>query len=97
MDIPPDGYIIWEWFIQLDSRRQFNEAGAQATSYQEIEAWTKLMGWRPTPWEVETLVAMDQTRTRIWNKRTDPGEPTNLVSLKDTSGLKAMLRGLGSR
>lgn len=55
------------------------------------------MGWNPTPWEVETLVAMDQTRARIWNKRADPGEPANLVSLTDTNGLKAMLRGLGRK
>lgn len=87
--------MIWEWFIQLDSRRQFNEAGAQTTSYQEIESWARLMGWKPTPWEIETLVAMDQVRVQIWNKRTDPGE-ANLINVRDSDGLKAMLRGLGS-
>ena len=47
---------LWDAFASLASARQ-NGAAIPAS---EIDAWQRIHGVRLTPWEVDTLVAMDR-------------------------------------
>jgi len=48
---------LWDVFVALSATRSA-EAGIACT---EIEAWQRLHGVRLSPWEVETIMAMDRT------------------------------------
>lgn len=62
--IPPDfpdavGHL-WEWFIDLDRARPSGGFGPSAISYAEIDAFARLTGAEPTPFEVDVLRALDR-------------------------------------
>lgn len=60
---PPAGSApIWNAFMRLSARRTMNSVGPNPVSFQEIEAYTRLMALPLSPRHVETLVEMDQ----IW-------------------------------
>lgn len=56
---PPLGVTaLWECFTELAATRPIGMA-AGAIPHTEIEAWQRLHGVRLSPWEVDTLKAMD--------------------------------------
>ena len=59
---------LWSVFIELDAARP---VGMQrgAVPHSEVAAWQQLAGVRLTPWEVDTLLAMDRAAIAAANKR----------------------------
>lgn len=52
---------LWGWFIELSAARGRNGfGGLNALSYQELDAWARLSGIAPTPFEVGVLRRLDQ-------------------------------------
>ncbi|WP_425338081.1 phage tail assembly chaperone [Desulfobaculum xiamenense] len=58
---PPDagGYLL-EWFWELHAARG-QGMGPEAIGFVEIEAWARLTGRAPEPWEVAVLQRLDRT------------------------------------
>jgi len=67
---PPEGPGDWllAWFVELSTRRTWLVVAGMAggamipapIGFAEIEAWARLTDSRPSPWEVQTLLAMDE-------------------------------------
>jgi hypothetical protein len=55
----PSLLYLWEWYVALDRQRGSSGFGAAPLGYPAIEAWARLVGARPTPWELECLTALD--------------------------------------
>lgn len=53
---------IWQWFFELSDARSSGGMGPASISYQDIAAWSRLTGHRPSPWEVSVIRDLD----RLW-------------------------------
>lgn len=95
--MPPDGWRLWDWFLQLDATRGFNDGSVLSLSFQEIDAWNRLTGSQVSPKEVDILRSMDAVRTRIWNEKKADAEPDRLIDASDTSSIAALFRGMVSK
>lgn len=58
-DLPPGGDLLWQALQQLAGARPQGLGAAGAIPPSEVHAWQCLNGLQLTPWEVETLQAMD--------------------------------------
>jgi hypothetical protein len=56
--LPDEADSLWAAYIQLSAARP-RGFGASGIPMGEIDAWQRLHGVRLTPWEVDTLSAMD--------------------------------------
>ena len=65
--IPPVGAYLWEWFSELHKARQ------GPISYSEIQAWAKLSGNSPEPWEVKAIKALDIEYLKFQNEEAKRG------------------------
>lgn len=66
---PPVGAeILWQVFIDLHGSRP-SGFGAAAIAPSEVVAWCALHGVRLTPWEVDTLAAVDRAVVAVMNKQ----------------------------
>jgi hypothetical protein len=86
---------MWVWFCELSSARSSNGYGLNPITFPEIDAWTRLMGVRPTPWETSVLRRMDTAVLSILNGKQSSSEKD--ISAKDTAGVKSMFAGLKAR
>lgn len=57
--LPPGGAQLWALLQELCSSRQQGMSGAIGLQRTEVESWQRLYGVRLTPWELDTLFAMD--------------------------------------
>jgi hypothetical protein len=57
-EIYPALQHIWTWFHHLSSTRG-GGFGPAPISFQEIDAWARLMRTGPTPWEIEQIMRLD--------------------------------------
>lgn len=61
IETPPDGSAsAWSAFIDLHRCRGSSGFGPAALSYRDIDAWMRVTGERPLPWEVAAIVALDR-------------------------------------
>lgn len=58
-ELPKELEYLWRWYKQLQSRIPL--------TWQEIESWSKLTAWVPTPAESETLKHLDAMYRSIVN------------------------------
>jgi hypothetical protein len=57
-ELPAEAAALWGAYLQLSASRA-RGFGPSAITYVEIEAWQRLQGVQLTPWELDTLTAMD--------------------------------------
>lgn len=50
---------VWAWFLELAAARSANGTSLNPVGFADIDAWARLTGRRPTPWEVGALRALD--------------------------------------
>jgi hypothetical protein len=50
---------LWAWFCEINRRRSGNGFSANPITYTEVASWAHLKGLKPTPGEVEMLMALD--------------------------------------
>lgn len=65
---PPQCAALWDAFVALNGARP-SGMGASAIPPSEIVAWQQLHGVRLTPWEADTLQAMDRAVLALSNER----------------------------
>lgn len=58
--LPASCMPVWEAFCELHSSRM-GGMGATAISFSELAHWQAVRGVRLTPWEVDTIKALDMT------------------------------------
>lgn len=74
-DLPVELSYIWRWFLELHSARQLlPSGGVQPIGWDAMDAWTRLTGARPSPWEIELLREIDMT----WLMTPAPDDDTEL-------------------
>lgn len=59
--MPAEVAYLWEWFMELERVRCYNEVGPQPLTYSELDAWARMTGRAPSPAEVDALLALDLT------------------------------------
>ncbi len=58
----PDGAdILWGAFLDLSKARSYHAAGPNPISFNEIEAWIRLMRWPLRPHHVAIIRALDDS------------------------------------
>lgn len=68
-EVPVEAQHVWEWFWALSAARGSNGFSLVPIAYTEIEAWARLTGAEPEPWEVMAIKAMD--KAMLEESRTD--------------------------
>lgn len=71
---PAAGAQVWEAFAELSASRPAG-MGLSAVPHSELEAWQRLHGVRLTPWEIETLMAMDRAALTALSAATPARKP----------------------
>jgi hypothetical protein len=93
--VPPEvGYLL-EWFFSLVG---LHTSGMSVNPLQptEVEAWFRLMGIVPSPWEVDTIFRMDAAfLERLHNKKSRKGKA--MVDAQDGAAVSGLFRSLGPR
>ena len=63
-ELPPSCAWLWSAFLQLNATRGSNGMGPSAIGPADLLAWQQLRGLELTPWEVDTLFALDNAAMR---------------------------------
>lgn len=58
-EFPKGAEYLWEWYWQLRRRCGGNGFGPSPIPHAEIDAWVRLTGTDPAPWELEVLGDID--------------------------------------
>jgi hypothetical protein len=58
--LPPAARYIWTWFCDLA-----RSTGDGPLSYSDLDAWSRMTGCRPRPWEVALLTTIDALGRRL--------------------------------
>ena len=80
---------MWEWFADLSRRRTFGAAAPNPITFAEIEAWARLSGHEPTPFEVSLLTRLDDA---LLSKPAEK-KPAMTVDASDGAAVGALLKG----
>jgi hypothetical protein len=67
--IPPACLELWNVFLDLHSKRRAAFFGVSPLCFEDIESYQRLMGITLTPWEVETILALDSKVVSRLNER----------------------------
>lgn len=67
--IPAGAEMLWRTFQELSGARMPGGFGAANLTLQDIAAWQSLMRVRLTPWEVETILAIDRAALAALNEK----------------------------
>lgn len=57
--LPPALAALWGSFLELNGTRVASGSGAGPITFGEIAEWQRMRGASLTPWEVETIRAVD--------------------------------------
>lgn len=64
---------VWEWFDELSDARRTGDFGVASLTYSDIDAWARLTGQHPSPYDVRLLIDLDRTyRKAIHDGRPRP-------------------------
>lgn len=58
-ELPPCIGVLLETYLDLSKTRGSNGMGYSPLNYADLSAWQHVTGVQLTPWEAETLLAMD--------------------------------------
>jgi hypothetical protein len=85
---------VWQWFWELDTRRQSGFA-ANAITWSEVIAWSTLTGYHLRRWEAAAIFRMDMARLAILNDTPDPSKPKIKPITK--TGMRGLAKRLNKR
>ena len=57
--LPPGTDALWGAFLQLHRSRGSAGMGPASIGWQDLAAWQQVAGVQLTPWEIDTLLALD--------------------------------------
>lgn len=94
-DFPEELRHVWEWFLDLNSRRSVGMA-ANPISYVDIDAYCRLYGVAMLTWEIEMICLLDNAIlavTRSGQKTKSSDQLKNETPASDGQGVASLLRG----
>lgn len=65
---PKGGESLWSAYGQIGRSRPSGFGGISAVSLSEIESWQRLYGVTLTPWEIDTIIEIDDVFVRRSSK-----------------------------
>lgn len=68
-DFPDVARHVWDHFLSIHQGRTYGINGPNPISYQDIESWTRLMGWTLGAWEISAIKRLDAA---FLSKREEP-------------------------
>jgi hypothetical protein len=71
----------------------------QPLTFSDIDAWARLMGTQPRPWETRIICRIDRAMLAKWRKEREAkanGEK-NAVDPKNAAAVRALTSNLGKR
>lgn len=71
---------LHEWFVELSAARGEGVHGPAAITYQDIDAWARLMDRQPEPHEVAALTELDRAYRNGWRADTAAPDPETTSS-----------------
>ncbi|MGT2429243.1 phage tail assembly chaperone [Cupriavidus basilensis] len=57
-ELPPAGFQLWEWFMELNTTRQAG-VGLSPITYPDIQAFFSMIGERPARWQIDAIRRLD--------------------------------------
>lgn len=57
-ELPPAGYQIWDWFMELNTTRQVG-MGLSPITYSDMQAFFAMTGERPARWQIAAIRRLD--------------------------------------
>jgi hypothetical protein len=67
-ELPPVVGSVLDVYLQLSATRQAS-MGPSPINYRDLVAWQQISGVTLTPWEAETILAMDSAVIRIQSEQ----------------------------
>lgn len=58
-DFPDVARHVWDHFLSIHRGRSYGINGPNPISFQDIESWSRLTGWKLSPWEVDAVKRLD--------------------------------------
>jgi hypothetical protein len=92
MAIPAGGDLLWQWFVDLNSKRTYHQAGPNPISDSEILSYRQVMRWPIEPRHAVILRAMDGVWLELANRKPNDA-PAGATKLPPISG-HAMTAGM---
>jgi hypothetical protein len=65
--LPSGCKLLWDTFLELHNARG-GGMGPAPISWRDLHAWQEMRGVRLTPWEVDTVMAMDMEAMKTLNE-----------------------------
>lgn len=91
---PRETLHVWGMFADLSQAR----GPSQPISYSEMEAYGRLTGMMPTPWEAEQIKRLDAIALETWAKQAkSKGGARDRASGRDSEGIRRVLSGAARR
>lgn len=75
--LPEAAVVVWEWFLELASARRQSGFGPSPLVMADIEAFFRLRGTRPVPWELAALRVLDAAYMRAVAARAEAARRAN--------------------
>jgi hypothetical protein len=66
---PPALRYVWNWFNEIRPTINGNGFGPNMINHQDIAFWRLNMRRHPSPWDVETILAIDRLWLKAWLER----------------------------
>lgn len=60
---------VWGWFLELSAARRTGFSGVAAIGWADIDAWARLTGSRPRPWEVQLIRRLDDVFRQVTSEK----------------------------
>lgn len=95
-DLPVEVEHLWEIFLDLNGTRS-RGFSANPISFAEIEAYCRLVYGPLSPWEIGTLLAVDQAVLGSAGAKGAGGKAKVETDAKDGAEVGALFRGMGAK
>ncbi|MGO4326733.1 hypothetical protein AB4Z48_18055 [Cupriavidus sp. 2TAF22] len=67
--LPPAGFQVWEWFMELNNTRQAG-MGLPPITYPDMQAFFSMIGEHPARWQITAIRRLDAVVLAAAAKRT---------------------------
>lgn len=57
--LPPAGFQLWEWFMELNTTRQAG-MGLSPITYPDIQAFFTMISEQPARWQIDAIRRLDR-------------------------------------
>lgn len=67
--LPQDAVYLWNYYLNIASKRCYSEHGPQQISWSDIDAWCRLTRVALHKWELDIIAALDANFVKVWYEK----------------------------